>query len=239
VVLRGINKQTIFEDEEDNEMFLVTVNQYRKQSGYLLLAYCLMGNHIHLLMKTGSEELGQIFRRIGASYVYWYNRKYERTGHLFQDRYKSEAVETDAYLFAVLRYVHQNPLKAGLVKNLEDYPYSSFAEYLGLNDENYVDKDFVLSLFHEDRAQAIVDFREYNELITDEKFLDISDRKYISDKTAIELIKKKYSVSSSLELQGFESKKREKCIRFLLDKGLSVRQISRLTGITRYVIQKI
>jgi len=239
VVLRGINKQTIFEDEEDNEMFLVTVNQYRKQSGYLLLAYCLMGNHIHLLMKTGSEELGQIFRRIGASYVYWYNRKYERTGHLFQDRYKSEAVETEAYLFAVLRYIHQNPLKAGLVKNLEDYPYSSFAEYLGLNDENYVDKDFVLSLFHEDRTRAIVDFREYNELITDENFLDISDRKYVSDKTAIELIKKKYSVSSSLELQGFELKKREKCIRFLLDKGLSVRQISRLTGITRYFIRKI
>jgi len=190
-------------------------------------------------MKTGSEELGQIFRRIGASYVYWYNRKYERTGHLFQDRYKSEAVETEAYLFAVLRYIHQNPLKAGLVKNLEDYPYSSFAEYLGLNDENYVDKDFVLSLFHEDRTRAIVDFREYNELITDENFLDISDRKYVSDKTAIELIKKKYSVSSSLELQGFELKKREKCIRFLLDKGLSVRQISRLTGITRYFIRKI
>jgi len=239
VVLRGINKQTIFEDEEDNEMFLVTVNQYRKQSGYLLLAYCLMGNHIHLLMKTGSEEPGQIFRRIGASYVYWYNRKYDRTGHLFQDRYKSEAVETEAYLFAVLRYIHQNPLKAGLVKNLEDYSYSSFAEYLGLNDDDYVDKDFVLSLFHEDRSQAIVDFRKYNELITDEKFLDISDRKYVSDKTAIELIKKKYSVSSLLELQGFESKRKEKCIRFLLDKGLSMRQISRLTGITRYFIQKI
>ena len=70
VVLRGINKQTIFEDEEDNEKFLVTVKRYKEQSGYQLLAYCLMGNHIHLLIKTGVEELGQIFRRIGASYVY-------------------------------------------------------------------------------------------------------------------------------------------------------------------------
>lgn len=239
VVLRGINKQIIFEDEEDNEMFLVTVNQYKKQSGCLLLAYCLMGNHIHLLLKTGSEELAQIFRRIGASYVYWYNRKYGRSGHLFQDRYKSEAVETDAYLHAVLRYIHQNPLKAGLVKKLEDYQYSSFGEYLGLNDDNYVDKDFVLALYNKDRNTAITDFKAYNELISDERFLDISEKKYISDKAAVEMIKKKYAVSSSLELQRFEPKKRDKCVRFLLRKGLSVRQISRVTGITRYIIQKI
>ena len=239
VVLRGINKQTIFEDEEDNEMFLVTVKQYKEQSGYKLLAYCLMGNHIHLLIKTGTEEPGQIFRRIGASYVYWYNRKYDRTGHLFQDRYKSEAVESDDYLFAILRYIHQNPLKAGIVKNIEEYPYSSYAEYLGLNDDQYVDKEFVLSLFHEEMDQAVSDFKEYNEMIADEKFLDISDRKRISDKVAIGLIKKKYRVDSSLELQSFESEKRIKVVKFLLNKGLSARQIVRVTGISRYFIQKV
>ena len=107
VILRGINKQTIFEDDEDSEMFLKTLKQYKSQSQFKLLAYCLMGNHVHLLLKIEKDELGQIFRRIGASYVYWYNHKYNRTGHLFQDRYKSEVVETDAYLFAVLRYIHQ------------------------------------------------------------------------------------------------------------------------------------
>ena len=239
VILRGINKQTIFEDEEDNEMFLVTVKQYKEQSGYKLLAYCLMGNHIHLLIKTGTEEPGQIFRRIGASYVYWYNRKYDRTGHLFQDRYKSEAVETDHYMFAVLRYIHQNPLKAGIVNNIEDYPYSSYAEYLGLNDDQYVDKDFVLSLFHEEKGQALADFKDYNERVTDEKFLDINDRKRISDKTAIDLIKKKYKVVFSLDLQSFEIEKRAKVVRFLLNKGLSARQIVRVTGISRYFIEKL
>ena len=74
VILRGINKQTIFEDDEDSEMFLKTLKQYKSQSQYKLLAYCLMGNHVHLLLKTEKEELGQIFRRIGASYVYWYNQ---------------------------------------------------------------------------------------------------------------------------------------------------------------------
>jgi REP element-mobilizing transposase RayT len=239
VVLIGINKQTIFKDEEDNEMFLVTLNQYKKQSGYKLFAYCLMGNHIHLLMKTGSEELGQVFRRIGASYVYWYNRKYNRTGHLFQDRYKSEVVETDNYLFAVLRHIHQNPLKAKLVKKPEDYLWSSYAEYLGLNNDHYVDKAFVLNLFDADKNKAIANFKAYNEIITDDKFLDISDRKFISDKEAINLIKKKYSVVSSTELQGFESKKRDKCVKFLLKKGLSARQISRVTGISRYAILKV
>ncbi|MEA1884603.1 MAG: transposase [Thermotogota bacterium] len=70
VGLRGINKQTIFEDEEDNEMFLLTLDQYKQKSGYKLLAYCLMGNHVHLLMKTEDETLGQCFKRISASYVY-------------------------------------------------------------------------------------------------------------------------------------------------------------------------
>jgi len=239
VVLRGINKQTIFEDEEDNEKFLVTVKRYKEQSGYQLLAYCLMGNHIHLLIKTGVEELGQIFRRIGASYVYWYNRKYDRTGHLFQDRYKSEAVETDHYMFAVLRYIHQNPLKAGMVNHIVDYPYSSYAEYIGLNNEQYVDKDFALSLFHEEKEQALADFRDFNEMATDEKFLDISDRKHISDKAAIDLIKKKYKVASSLELQSFEVEKRAKAVQFFLNKGMSARQIIRVTGISRYFIEKV
>jgi len=75
----------IFQDEEDNEIFLITLNQYRKQSGYKILAYCMVGNHLPILLKTEGEEPGQIFKRVGASYVYWYNRKYGRIGHLFQN----------------------------------------------------------------------------------------------------------------------------------------------------------
>jgi len=236
VVLRGNNKQTIFEDEQDNEMFLVTLEQYKKQSGYKLFAYCLMGNHIHLLMKTEKENLGQIFQRIGASYVYWYNRKYDRTGHLFQARFKSEVVETDNYLFAVLRYIHQNPLKAGMIMKLEDYIWSSYCEYLGLSDDHYVDKDFVLMMFNEDRNKAIADFKTFNEIPTDKKYLDISEKKLISDEKVIQMIKKKYSVFSSKDVQNFDLEQRNKCIQYLLNKGLSIRQISRVTGISRYFI---
>ena len=93
VMLRGINKQQIFEDDEDNGKFLQTICDCKALSGFELYGYCLMGNHAHLLMKEGEESLGQVFRRIGARYVYWYNRKYKRCGHLFQDRFRSETIE--------------------------------------------------------------------------------------------------------------------------------------------------
>ena len=95
VMLRGINKQVIFEDEEDSLKFLETLKNYKAISGYKIFAYCLMSNHIHLLLKVEKENLDLIIKRIASSYVYWYNWKYHRSGHLFQDRFKSEPVEDD------------------------------------------------------------------------------------------------------------------------------------------------
>lgn len=236
VVLRGVNKQTVFEDSQDNEMFLLTLNQYKDLSGYKLLVYCLMGNHAHLLMKTEGEDLGQCFKRIGASYVYWYNMKYCRVGHLFQDRYKSEVVESDHYLKAVIRYIHRNPLKAGMVNKLEDYPWSSYRDFLGLSDELYVDRDYVLGLFNEDRAKAVDDFKAYNEIEGNERCLDVIERRRMSDEMAIQWIKKEFSVRSCKDIGNLDPEQKRACFQLLLDKGMSVLQISRVTGISRYVI---
>jgi REP element-mobilizing transposase RayT len=93
IILRGINRQTILEDEEAAVEFLQTLADYKEKSDYKVYGYCLMGNHIHLLIKEEKEELGVIMRRIGASYVYWHNWKYNPCGQLFQDRYKSEVAE--------------------------------------------------------------------------------------------------------------------------------------------------
>lgn len=131
IILRGINRQTIFEDDDEDAIkFLQTLKDYESKSGYEIYAYCLMGNHIHILIKEGQEKLGTAIKRIGVSYVYWYNSKYDRTGHLFQGRYKSEVVENDKYLLTVLRYIHQNPLKAGITKDIEEYKWSSYNEYV-------------------------------------------------------------------------------------------------------------
>ena len=129
IMLRGINQQQIFEDEEDYAKFLDILKECKEISEYKVFAYCLMGNHIHLLVKEGTENLEQMFKRICGRFVYWYNTKYRRVGHLFQDRFKSEPVDSERYFFTVLRYIHQNPVKAGICKRVEDYIYSSYSEY--------------------------------------------------------------------------------------------------------------
>ena len=130
IMMRGINRQNIFHDDEDYSRFLLTLQNYREKSGYEIYAYCLMDNHVHLLLKVGNEPLEQIMRRICGSFVYWYNAKYERIGNLFQDRFKSEVVENDSYFLTVLRYIHQNPLKAGIATSIEHYQWSSMGEYI-------------------------------------------------------------------------------------------------------------
>ena len=172
-MLRGINKQRIFEDDQDYQKFLETIKAHKEASGYKIYAYCLMNNHIHLLMKEGRESLGIAFRRIGASYVYWYNWKYSRRGRLFQDRYKSEAVETDGYFLTVLRYIHQNPRKAKIAKEIQAYPWSSYREYT--RKQEIYDIQFALSLFSGDSKEALSLLEKFNQENNSEKCLEYDD----------------------------------------------------------------
>ena len=234
VVMRGINQQRIFEDHLDYRKFLDTIGLYREKSGYEIYAYCLMGNHIHLLIREGDEDLGNAFRRIGAAYVYWYNWKYNRCGHLFQDRYKSEAVETDAYLLTVLRYIHQNPLKAGIVENTKDYKWSSYPEYVGKAE--LCDTDVALKLFSDDRTLAAKRFQKFHLKEGTDRCLEYDDHR-LNDPEAAEMICRLTGASSPQALQRFEKEERSRIIRELRQQKLSIRQIQRLTGISIGVIR--
>lgn len=224
IMIRGINKQQIFIDEEDYEKFLWVLKDTKEISEYKLYAYCLMDNHIHLLIKVGKEPLQIIFKRIGNRFVYWYNTKYQRIGHLFQDRYKSEPVENEEYFLTVLRYIHQNPIKAGICENISDYKYSSYNEYLStswltntkavlkiLPEEQFVDFhqsfDTQVLLEPEERASNITDTQLYKK-ISDSSFFDMS-----SD------AKKAFIIDSYNE-------------------GAPIRQLARLTGLSRKLITK-
>jgi REP element-mobilizing transposase RayT len=121
IILRGINRQSIFEDDEDRLTLLASLKRYKEISQCRIFAYCLMDNHVHILLQEIKEPIGMIIQRISSSYVMWYNRKHERCGHLFQERFKSEAVETDSYFLTVLRYIHQNPIKAKIVNDTADW----------------------------------------------------------------------------------------------------------------------
>ncbi len=237
VMLRGINRQTIFEDNEDYEKFLQRLRVYREECGYEIYAYCLMSNHVHLLMKEGAEYLGKIFRRIGASYVYWYNWKYSRTGHLFQDRYKSEVVENDRYFLTVLRYIHQNPIKARMADDIGEYPWSSYNEYIGQAD--ICATHFALSIFSDDIKTAIEQFSSFNKEENIDKCLDYEETKRLNDIEARELIKDIANIQNPNALQRFEKDKRDLVIKHLKNNGLSIRQIERLTGISYGLIRGV
>jgi len=238
VMLRGINRQNIFEDEEDNEKFLQVLEECKIISGYKILAYCLMGNHIHLLIKIEEEPLELVFRRVGARFVYLYNWKYKRTGHLFQDRFKSEPIEDNSYLLTVLRYIHQNPLKAKLCSNINSYKWSSYDNYI--NENGIVDCEYVLSCFGNDKLKAVEQFIDYHKEITGEKCLEIEDANFrLTDDELRKLMKKVCGTNNITDFQIMDIKRRDKMITKLKAKGMSIRQISRLTGISFGIVRKL
>lgn len=230
VILRGIGKQILFEDEEDNERFLSTVQRYRRELGFQLLAWCLMENHVHMLIHDPREQLDLIMKKIAGSYAIYFNRKYDRSGHLFQDRFMSEAVNSDEYLLTVVRYIHRNPEKAGLA-GTEAYRWSSYSDYM--TPGAATDCDMVLELIGGRNR-----FEEWMRQGRDESCLEIHEKRGIRDDEARALICRMYKVSSGTQLQQFERKERDEALRGLKDRGITVRQLERLTGINRGVIQK-
>ncbi len=129
IVLKGVDKKWIFKDEQDKKVFLKKLFDYEKEGGYEVMAYCLMDNHVHLIMKEG-ERLGTSVQRFTVSYVAYYHRKYGTSGYFFGSRFHSDPIENDGYFLSALRYVHQNPVRAGMVSGCEAYHWSSYNRIL-------------------------------------------------------------------------------------------------------------
>ena len=185
VMLRGINRNQIFQDDEDYRRFLRTLSDCKQISGFRLYAWCLMPNHIHLLLHVQKEPLELIVKRIGSRFVWWYNMKYERVGHLFQDRYRSEPVEDDVYFLTVLRYIMQNPVKAGLADAPGGWPWSSYVHYNGgedfITDATFADGFFpdrgaLLAYLGQENEDRVMDERPRRPHVTDEKCAGVAAR---------------------------------------------------------------
>ncbi len=237
VMMRGINKQTIFEDDEDRERILETIERYKTVSEYEIYGYCLMNNHVHLLMKETKELISTIIKRICSSYVYWYNWKYERCGHLFQERYKSETVENEGYLLTVLRYIHQNPVKAGLSKNIKEYKWSSYNEYI--NEPTIVDTGLALQIFSTNREKAVSSFIAHSNEKSEDKCLDYDEKNRLTDNDVRKYFKN-LGIKNIRELQQIDISKRNAIIKEIKAiKYVTIRQLSRITGISKSVIDRI
>ena len=232
IMLRGINKQIIFYDEQDYIMFIKALQAAKKVSDFDIYAYCIMNNHVHLLIKENEEALGTVMKRIACKFVYWYNLKYERVGHLFQDRYRSEPVESDAYFLSVLRYIHQNPVKAGIVSQCKEYDFSSYNWYF--KDSKLINKEFAFGIMKKEQFIAFHNEEEKRSI------LDIEEqRKKISDEKAHRAFITITGCQNQEQFKKFEREKKKEYGKQLLSIGLSIRQIVECTGLSKGWVESI
>ena len=166
VMVRGIDGINIFQDEEDRKAFVDRVRSLAKETGTRILAWVLMDNHVHLLITSGPAGLPTFMRRLLTGYAIGFNRKHGRFGHLFQNRYKSIICDLDSYLLELVRYLHLNPLRGGLVKNLEeleDYRWCGHGILTGRQKNDWQERDFVLGFFGSKGRKAVRAYREWVE----------------------------------------------------------------------------
>lgn len=235
IVIKGADRQVIFEEEKDFKKYLDILDFYKDVCHFELYAYCLMSNHVHLIIHVNAVSLSTIFRKINTTYAGWFNAKYSRTGHLQDDRYFSEAINTTEYLLSAIRYVHFNPTKAGLeLFPGQTYPWNSYNSFFN-SYQNFVDTKCVLSFF-----ENINQFSNFHKVPPSEDILDIEKtRRHIPDDIAKEIIREISGCSNSTSFQNLSIKERNDYILEIHKKGVSVRQINRLTGTSRGIIERL
>lgn len=151
---RGNGGEAIFDSDDDRLTFLGILEQVARQCGLLVLTYCLMGNHFHLLVETGVIRLGDVMRRVLCRYARHYNKKNRRLGYLFQSRFKAKLCLDEAYFVTALRYIHRNPVEAGLVKSPSEWSWSSYRQFVGRMRSTLVALERAFELLGDDRAAA-------------------------------------------------------------------------------------
>jgi putative transposase len=166
VMIRGIERSAIFRHDRDKQDFVSRMEMLTQETGTKILAWALMRNHVHLLFFSGPWGISRFMRRLLTGYALGYNRRHRRNGHLFQNRYKSIICEEETYLLELVRYIHLNPLRAGVVKNIEGldhYPWSGDRVLVGEGKNDRQERDYVLRQFHENEGRDIRGYRKFME----------------------------------------------------------------------------
>ena len=257
---RGVNKQDIFYKARDYRFFLETLSDLSQEMGFDVIAYCLMPNHYHLVIYDADRRFSTIVKRLSISYSMHFNICYSRTGPLFQGRFGGKPIEDLRYLLTVVRYVHMNPQRAGICR-MSDYKWSSYTEYLhscvsgtadpgtvgsGTVNSRIVDSgqnahgkvgicnvDTVLNLFggvkeFED-FHTIEDFDSHRELEGSE----------LSDEDAIKIVCDVIQEDNPAAISNYSKKLRDNAIREIRELGVRNKQLSRVTGLSIYVVQHV
>jgi len=210
----------------------------KQEVGIQVHAYCLMSNHVHLLLHANApQDLPRSMSKLLGPYATWFNKKYGRSGALIANRYKSTCIEDDAYLFAVIRYIHKNPMDAGMVSAYDQYQWSSFTDYVSGQSE-LIDSGFILSMFSPDRVTAVDRFISFH---SQAETLHISspDRPPRTSKQIHDGIVGLLGDVSLHSVSGLPKGQRDTIIKSLRQHHFSIRQIERVTGIPRGIIAKV
>lgn len=164
IMVRGINKANIFDNDQDKALFLERLSNNATDGKCTIYAWVLMSNHLHILFKSGREGISSVMRKLLTWYAQYYNRRHHRSGHLFENRYKSILCDEDAYLLALVRYIHLNPLRAGIVKTIEQldsYQWSGHRAIIGKAKIPWMDIKYVWAQLGSTRRQALHGYRKF------------------------------------------------------------------------------
>ncbi len=177
IMQRGNEKKPIFKGGADKYCYLEKLQIAKQKFKFKIHAYCLMNNHVHLLVSANGADISEFMKSINVSYVAYFNHQYQRCGHLFQGRFISEIVDTDRYFLQASKYIHANPVKALMVEKPQDYHWSSYGVYIGTRKDELqlVDIDLVLDIISKDRKVAI---EKYKEWVTDERRIGSGYRRF-------------------------------------------------------------
>jgi len=232
-IMRGINQQRIFEDTDDFNYFYELLKDIVAESDLSLLAYVLMNNHAHFLLREGDFTITDLFRRLGTRYAYYFNKKYMRSGHLFQDRFKSEPVEDDTYFITVIAYILQNPVRAGACESPEQYRWSSLHSLS--RSGSIVDREVLFSLISEP---------ELYQLLNVDSDIDPfrpkarGRKRRFEDEEAADVLCSLSGTDSIAMFQRLSHEQQRNAVAELLARQMSIRQIARTSGLSKGLVEK-
>lgn len=164
IMVRGINKSVIFQDDQDRIRFLERLGKTVNDGKCSVYAWVLMNNHVHILFKSGKQGISAVMKKLLTWYAVYFNRRHHRTGHLFENRYKSILCDEDNYLLALVRYIHLNPIRAKIVQNMEEldhYPWTGHRAVIGKEVHSWMDIDSILAEFGRTKKKARSEYRRF------------------------------------------------------------------------------
>ena len=235
ITMRGNGKQLLFEDDEDRRRILSLIRSSIARFNIRLIAWCLMGNHVHLVLSDPDDNLSEAMHLVMSCYATWYNRRHGHVGHVFQDRFSSASISSEEYLLDAIRYVHFNPQKAGICP-YDVYRWSSHLDYAE-RDPDIATVDLALARFAFPRICDYLAFMDASNgavvrpptggRIGEDEALDVG----------ASLIRS-FGLSELSAVKALDKSKRNEVLAAMREAGLSIRQIQRLTGVGEWSIRK-